>query len=514
VSFIPSVAFRQGELVTVRTGAPLVGASDGAIRFRIASYPTEEEVQRTRGTVSSDPEGKPRDAQALHTRKDIRPPNIVVRTRTGAVARDDLLVAPKAGRGQNGVQIADYRGRTIYFRHIPTGSSAYDFRVQRYRGEPAITWWQGRILGGKGQGYGVILNSAYHLVSYVKAGNGYSMDQHEFQLTPQGTAFINVYVPTRYDLSSVGGSRRGLSWDSIVQEVDIKTGLVLFEWHSLGTVDLAETVFPVRQGFALDAFHVNSVHLEGDGNLLLSARNANALYEVDRHDGHVLWRIGGKRSDFAMGPGTEMIGQHQAVRLNDGTISVFDNGGSTAHPTQPDRPSRGLRLRQTSSGVSLVRQYNHNRPLFSRSQGSVQILRNGNALLSWGGSNPYLTEYTPDGKLAFEARFAPSSDDTYRAYKLQWTGFPPTRPVISAFTGRRGTNVYASWNGATEVSRWAVLVGNKRDELRTIGGAAWDGLETRIPLPRQAPRYVAVRGLTKQGKVLGTSTAIRPKRVH
>ncbi|MEA2374725.1 MAG: hypothetical protein QOD53_1188, partial [Thermoleophilaceae bacterium] len=208
-----------------------------------------------------------------------------------------------------------------------------------------------------------------------------------------------------------------------------------------------------------------------------------------------------------------LTGQHQAVRQADGTISVFDNAGSRPLPPHPDSQSRGvvLRVDDENKSVRLVRQLTHTYPpLFSRSQGSMQVLPGGGALLSWGGSNPYVTEFAADGSRTFEAHFLPAGDDTYRAYRLPWRGArPPTRPDVAAFATSAGTNVYPSWNGAADVATWEVLAGSKPASLKPVASSAWLDFETRISL-RSIPRYLAVRGLDSSGAVLGTSSAIAP----
>jgi len=42
-----------------------------------------------------------------------------------------------------------------------------------------------------------------------------------------------------WDLSYIGGPTNSAVLDGIVQEIDIETGEVLFEWHSLEHVALA-----------------------------------------------------------------------------------------------------------------------------------------------------------------------------------------------------------------------------------------------------------------------------------
>ena len=126
----------------------------------------------------------------------------------------------------------------------------------------------------------------------------------------------------------------------------------------------------------------------------------------------------------------------------------------------------------------------------------------GGIFVGWG-SQGYFTQYDGDGDILFDARIA-RGQDTYRAYRFPWVGTPAARPAIAATSG--GRNVYASWNGATEVARWEVLAGDSETTLAPAGSAARSGFETRIRTGGGA--FVAVRALDASGAVLGTSRAI------
>ena len=116
----------------------------------------------------------------------------------------------------------------------------------------------------------------------MQAGNGYRTDLHEFRLTAQDTALVTIYNPIPRDLSSVGGPRNGKVVDAIVQEIDVPTGLVRFEWHSLGKVGLGESYSRPSHNpnLAYDYLHVNSISPDTDGNLLVSGRGTWAVYKV------------------------------------------------------------------------------------------------------------------------------------------------------------------------------------------------------------------------------------------
>src|SRR6266542_1348901 len=120
------------------------------------------------------------------------------------------------------------------------------------------------------------------------------------------------YHAVPYDLSSVGGPVDGKVFDGIVQEIDVATGRVLFEWHSLDHVPLTDSYQPLPSspGAPWDYFHINSINLDSDQNLLISARHTWAIYKIDRRTGDVIWRLGGKESDFALGPGAAFAWQH------------------------------------------------------------------------------------------------------------------------------------------------------------------------------------------------------------
>jgi Arylsulfotransferase (ASST) len=478
--------------------------------------PNEEQRKQLDVKFHPDPGGDPQGVQRFRSRTDLRPPDLRVTRRTGDASDDPIFYGVKGGPGQDGPMVRDSRGRLLWYRRTRPPLSPYDVRAQVYQGKPVLTWWQGKVLSGKGRGLGMILDNSYRLVKRVRAGNGFDMDQHEFLLTPRGTAFINVYEPVIWNLGKVGGGKREVTWNSIVQEIDIKTGQVMFEWHSLAEVSVSLGVFPYREGFAYDPFHVNSVSEDGRGDLLLSARNINGLVFVNRGNGNVIWRMGGKRSDFRMGAGTHMIGQHHALFQPDGTISVADNGGSTRFPNKPDKPTRGIILRPNYEDrrVSLVREYRHEpKDLFSRSQASTQVLGNDNIFISWGGGNPFLTEFSRDGRIVFESHIVPKRDDTYRAFRMPWNAARgENKPDAAAFRTDGGTDVYVSWNGATEVDRWVVLAGEDEDLLVPVAESDWEGFETRIDLPEAVnPSFVRVRAVDADGNRLEATKTIRPK---
>ena len=448
-------------------------------------------------------------AWAFRSRPDLSPPAVEVATRAHDTAPGHIFVAPEeGGAGQGGSMIFDDRGQVVWFRPLrgPHGR-AMIFGVQTYRGRAVLTW-------GETAGEYVIFDGSYREIVRLHAGNGYDGDHHEFLISPQDTALITIYNSVPRDLTAVGGFEDGRAWQGVVQELDIETGEILFEWRSIEHVGLEETyVEPWEDHYpGIDYFHINSVDVDHDDNLLISARETSAVYKIDRKSGEIIWRLGGKKSDFEMGPGTRFAFQHDARRLPDGTISIFDNGSLVFENgvSKAVEESRGIVLEvdEREMTASLVREYTHSDEQHADAAGNLQMLANGDAFVGWGRALS-ISEFSRHGELLFDARLPPQNR-SYRAFRFLWRGYPTDRPAAAAERASEGkVRVYASWNGATGIESWEVLTGPRPDGLEPLGSVARDGFETAI-LARSAEPYVAVRAKSGSGWTLGTSEPIEP----
>jgi Arylsulfotransferase (ASST) len=455
----------------------------------------------------------PGPTQHFRSRADLEPPVVEIRTPARRTAPGYLFLAPKMAVKQAGPMIMDDRGQVVWFHPLKLTKGVTDFRAQRYRGKPVLTWWRGRVSNvGVGNGWYVIYDTSYRPIAEVRPGNGLVGDVHEFRLTSRDTALMTIYHRRHMDLTSIGGPKNGLIWDGIVQEVDVPTGRVLFEWHSFPAIGIKESYSnpPKKQlgtkPFPYDYIHVNSIDEEPNGNLLISGRNTHALYEVSRRTGKVLWRLGGKKSDFKLGRGARFAWQHDARRQPDGTITMFDNGA--APPVEKFSRVLVLRVDMKPKRVTLVRSYHHPKRLLSPFEGNAQFLPDGHVFVGWGGW-PYVSEFGGDGRVLFDAYFGhgkkPGADaDTYRAYRFDWHGKPKELPAVAVASGK----VYVSWNGATDVSRWQVLVGETNDDFGVVASAKKSGFETAIPF-RADGKYIAVQALDAGGDVIGVSKTLK-----
>jgi hypothetical protein len=452
------------------------------------------------------------DVHAFVTRPDLQPQRVSVTSyQAGAenLGPRFIFLATKGyigpAPGQPGLMIIDRRGRLVWFSPVTAGKVPFDFNVQEYRGQPVITWWEGKAPFGVGFGTGYWAGSSYGPAHPVQAGDGLKADLHELNITSRGTALITAYQQTTADLSAVGGPKRGPIFASHAQEVDLATGKVLFDWDSLEHVPISESFRPLPSGkqknTPYDYFHINSIAEMPNGNLLISARNTWALYQVDRSNGNVVWRLNGKKSDFTMGPGSHFYWQHHARFFAGGLLTVFDDGASPPEEKQ----SRGLLLQVDTKAmhVSLRRAYLHPAGFIAANQGSVQVLPDGRVFVGWG-NQPYFTEFSSSGEVLLDGEL-PVNIQSYRAFTYDWVGRPADPPQAAARANPAGGYVvYASWNGATEIDRWLILGGAHSSSLEPVGSQKWAGFETVIAV-NPPGRYLQAVALDSAGRQLGRS---------
>jgi hypothetical protein len=379
------------------------------------------------------------------------PPPVTVLTHGSNIGKGDFFVSPFGGTATyaNGPEILDQNGNVVWFHAVPAGQEASDFRTQTYNGRPVLTWWQGTGFGGLAKGTDYIYNDKYQQIATVQAGNGLSADGHEFLITPQNTALILAYTTATADLTSIGGPADQTVIDGVVQEIDIKTGKVLFQWNSADHVPYgqSEQPLPASPSEPWDWFHINAVKLDTDGNLLIDARDTWTAYKVDRHSGKIIWQLGGKASSFnlqaAPGQSLDKAGditawQHDFEAQGDGIYTFFDNESAGVANTGVDATAQyGLsravtvKLDTHDHTATLVKSFNQPDALTAPSQGNSQRTADGNTVVGWG-SLPYFSEFDSSGDLLYNAEF-PTDVNSYRAYLLPWdpgsgSGGHPGRP--------------------------------------------------------------------------------------
>jgi hypothetical protein len=514
--FTPARPFQPGELVSVRTEAMVDGRHEFSFTVAQPARPGRPKLDLTHAWRYAPRRGSPPIGSCrprrprLRSLPELRPAGWCVSRRpTERTADGHLLVTPRSRpewrrRDQHGVMILSSRGQLLWYS--PRPHVARDLKTVSYRGERLLAFYQ-RV--PRGRSHYVLLDRRYRPVTRVRPRYGYVTDTHELQLTRRGTAYVSSYQPVHH---------RGLGrlvTDYVIQEIDLSTGDVLFEWHALDHVAPSASYQPPPAApHSWDYFHGNSIEPpDAGGTIVVSARNTSAVYGIDRRTGALRWTLGGKLDEFGLRRRQQFCAQHDARRGLGGRLTIFDDGGLALGDTRECPLHRArvqiFRLDLRTRRARVVRTI-RSQPssddgsgLYVWAMGSAQRQPNGNVLIDWGTTGR-ITEVTPQGDVVHGLQLEYYS---YRAVRSRWRGSPTGRPAVAARSGTRVLRVWASWNGATEVARWRVLAGRSERALRRAGSSRFAGLETLIRL-RSRARYVAVEALDAGGSVLRRSATV------
>ncbi|HEY2632889.1 MAG TPA: arylsulfotransferase family protein [Solirubrobacteraceae bacterium] len=498
-SFLPAKPFDTGERVTVH--ASIGGAASAVLvtfGFRVDTpYPTDKIKP------FPNPQAPANDYQSFATLPGVQAPRLSVTIADRDPAAGEVLTTNGPSAGRYGPLIYTPHGRLVWFDQLSGDLSAENLSVQSYEGAQDLTFWQGKVLSlGFGQGEDLVLNSHYETVARVRGGNGLHSDLHDFQIAPGGVAYTTAYNPIRCDLSSAEGTRDGSILDTAVQEIDMKSGLVRWEWHSLDHVGVSESETTPPKGTPWDWFHLNSIDPQPGGDVFISARSTWAGYQLQAGSGTILWRLGGLKSSFEMGPGTKTAWQHDGRVLPSGDVTFFDNGSNPPIHSQSRAVRIALDLKTHQARLRSV--FTHPSPLLSASQGNVQTLANGSTVVGYGAV-PEITQYAANGSILFDAHL-PFVMSSYRGVRYPWSALPHTPPAAAAELNSTGeeTIVHASWNGATGVTAWRVLAGSSTGALHPLTTIPAEDFESSTSLPKRFT-YVQVQALDAGAHVLASS---------
>ncbi|WP_234709536.1 arylsulfotransferase family protein [Mycolicibacterium cosmeticum] len=421
----------------------------------------------------------------------------------------------------SGPEILDKQGRPVWFLQIPGDQDAMNLQVQTYQGKPVLTWFQGDKLSGADY----IADTDYTIIKKITPA-GVASDPHEFRLTPDGKALITSVKQVDADLSGIGGPTTAKIADSFVDVIDVASGKTLLSWDSAQHLPVTDSVLNYAQlqgvpGEGVLPLHVNSAAPDPDGNMLVSVRSANELVDVNMQTGAINWKLGGKKSDFTLGPGVNFAGQHDATFVDDNTIMFFNNNVDLGGKRHGPSSIMWIRLDRQAKTATLLRNWVQPQPVDTFTQGSAQALPNGNTFSGWGDAN-HITEFAPDGRIVWNATQPITStqqvgtgpkamtvgDGTYRAFLQQWSGHPTQKPELTVSNDNGRPTVHAVWNGATDVTQWRVLSGTSPDKLTPVATTAWNGLNTPVVLPAGTAttgNYFTIEALDKTGAIIGSS---------
>ncbi|EGD96911.1 hypothetical protein TESG_04336 [Trichophyton tonsurans CBS 112818] len=416
--------------------------------------------------------------------------------------------------------IFDDNGQVVW--KGPEDASTYGFKPQLLDGKPVMVSWFGFANEtGFGLGSMSIFDSSYEKIHEVILPGGDNeyyktiyepktfpsyMDNHEGQITDQGTIVVTVVNVTEADLRAVGGPEKGWVVDGGFLEMDIKTNDVLFRWSAAEHFDEIPVTFSLKplDGAGTSSkdpwnyIHVNSVYKSGDSYIVSSRYSCN-IFLISK-EGKIVWRLNGiDGGDFELGPGTNFCYQHE-VRVEEHTVdkitlTTHNNDNADFTPDDQTKPTTGLvlDLDLNAKKVSLNRMvWNSQQPVVSRAQGSYQVLGNHHVLMGQGAI-PVIEEYDANGAIVMDARFGNDGvTNCYRAYRSAWVGTPKTKPSVKACGADPNGAVvfYVSWNGATDVDSWKVFSVSDSGEVKEIANFPKNGFETRMELQKAGSKFV------------------------
>lgn len=516
--FTPAHPFAPGEHVRVTTAQRVRGAGSTTYTFGVAipvraslfppepSGPTLNPRMATNAAASGVRNCVPH-VWHFHTRPHFHPVADCVSRRAVGTARGLIFTTPSpVSHRQHGPTIFDNRGNVVWYRPMPY-KSVHNLSVVTYHNRRLLAFHVQHRRGKPGDHSAAVLlfNHHYRRVAKVTAQNGYEMDGHEFQV--RGNA---AWFGANHAIIDPASGDPVLEY--VVQKINIRTGELLFEWHSLPEIKTSYSYVPPRAGKAWDYFHGNAIDPLPGGGFLLSGRNTSAVYQISA-TGKVLWTMGGKHDTFAIAarhPHWQFCFQHDVRAVGHDRLTIFDNGGKG--PGCPKHKARVEEFAYDPSSGAVVRTTKYSsyaassdgRGYLVSAVGSARFLQNGDLMVSWGTVG-HITEFTPQHRVNFDLTLA---QKTYRGVRWRWFGNPTDRPAVAASRVRAHVNLYASWNGSTHVTWWRALAGASRRDLHPVGHRfRRSGFETHIRVTTHA-RYVAVRAIGVHGRALGHSAVI------
>ena len=367
-----------------------VSTRDGKKSGAAVSKKTKVEAQQTAVAISKKTKIKPEKAKALKAlgyfdRAETQNPT----------ARDVTISTPKAYKGFNlynsrhraEAYLTDMAGKILHTWRAPEGSPPWMYARMMPNGDIlAIAKsshiirldWNSKVVWRR-------IQRAHHDVTVDEAGNIYVLTHKPRDHTHNG-ARLPIMDDAIVKLSPDGTILRKRYLFSALKPLVSVGRLARIQQQLQKGVRLSKLM---REGAPSDVLHTNSLQIlertiDGiapKGSVLLSVREINRVVILSENLKRVLWHWGAG----------ELQGQHHAVHLENGNISIFDNGVRRKH-------SRVIEMNPQTGDI--VWTYEHP-DFFSRLRGSAQQQPGGNMLITESDGG-HVFEVTRDGEMVWE----------------------------------------------------------------------------------------------------------------
>lgn len=334
-------------------------------------------------------------------------PTVSVLLSTGDIGDGDIFIAQG-----NWIMVVDNAGNTIFSQYANgVANSGTDFKRQG----DYLTYFVNNddSVVGAGFGYYQVLDLNYTPIDFYTAV-GLQADLHDLQLLDNNHALLLAYKSHIVDLTAYGGVKNATVYSCVVQEVDENNNLV-WAWDSWDHTPINYTNQSLTSSL-VDYDHCNAVEPDNDGNILLSSRHLDSVTKINRTTGDIMWRLGGVANDFTFTNDAGFALQHSIRRLDNGRITLFDNGRATRGY------SRGVEYEIDETNMLVTKTWEYIGP-FAFCCSNVQTLDNGNRLINWGPAHPTITEIKPDGTPVF---IMDTQAGSYRGFRFLANRVPAT----------------------------------------------------------------------------------------
>ncbi len=357
--------------------------------------------------------------------------NIYTITETGAPVKGTILVAPFSLTVPDSgmVMIMDQDGKVLQKQLLP--GATLDFNKWNSNGQTRYTYIVNNVnayhipIVGNFAGYVVITDSMLNEIKRVYllpfndviTSDGHALDVHDFIYFSDDHYIQEAYYDkhTNNIPGYLNPSPKNKIVAPIIQEVN--NGAVIWQWdgsldssfyaNSIYANDYADSVRPQ------DYMHLNAMIIDPrDNNLICSFRHQDQIIKVNRQTGNIMWRFGGRNSDFPLSADQVFLFQHD-ISLTDSnsTLMLFDNGDVNVRPQ-----SRILefKLDEVNKKVTGFKAFDIPEP-FTNLMGSVQKF--GDNYFIGGGTGNYVLEInsvTSQKIIEFKGKAT-----TYRSYKFE-----------------------------------------------------------------------------------------------
>ncbi|CEM16811.1 unnamed protein product [Vitrella brassicaformis CCMP3155] len=372
----------------------------------------------------------------------------------------------------------------------------------------------------------------YRETASFSAQHGQVINGHEFQVAKNGNGLLFAYDVQPLDTTKIrsnleNGGKKVWAIGVVIQEVTSQ-GHVLFEWRSWDHTPRIfwETPYIVIRhsgGRLWDLGHANSLEETDDNGVILSLRALSQAIKINRDTGKIEWRLGGESGDFEIvdDPHGRFIGQHDIRAPGGNRITVFDNARlrpilvPVNYPSYNSSRAVDYQLEFDRQGrptvATLVNEYETG--VKSIAWGSYRLLPNGNRVIGTGlalEQNPTYIEINGKSDALLTIH---SSHCVYRAIKADWRGLPSWKPtaLLDNNNPDKIVRLHFSWNGATEVSKWRILIGDTDKPTEVLEEVPRTQFEHWVEVPDSAIEkctYLQAVAIDAKGRKLNRSAVV------